>query len=101
MAGEGRRSAASDRPPERAVRGAESHPWAPGALSVVLIQSPHPNTQATVVAIEALTRFREAVPFENVQDLRVQISAPKRALNVEWLINHNNAYQQRSAKVRC
>ncbi|KAM5233005.1 complement C3-like isoform 1-T1 [Hipposideros larvatus] len=56
------------------------------------------STQATVVAIEALTRFREAVPFENVQDLRVQISAPKRALNVEWLINHNNAYQQRSAK---
>lgn len=73
----------------------------PRVLSVVLIQSPHPNTQATVVAIEALTRFREAVPFENVQDLRVQISAPKRALNVEWSINHNNAYQQRSAKVRC
>ncbi|XP_019600514.2 complement C3 isoform X1 [Rhinolophus sinicus] len=56
------------------------------------------STQTTVVAIEALIRFREAVSFEGVQDLRVQISAPKRALNIEWLINQNNAYQQRSAK---
>ncbi|XP_012496951.1 PREDICTED: complement C3 isoform X2 [Propithecus coquereli] len=56
------------------------------------------STQTTVVAIEALTRFRKAVPFEGDQDLRVQISVPKRALNVEWLIDHNNAYQQRSAK---
>lgn len=76
-------------------------PCAPGALSVVLIRAPHSNTQTTVVAIEALTRFREAVPFESEQDLRVQINAPKRALNVEWLINQNNVYQQRSAKVRC
>uniref|UniRef100_A0A671E4U9 Complement C3 n=1 Tax=Rhinolophus ferrumequinum TaxID=59479 RepID=A0A671E4U9_RHIFE len=57
------------------------------------------STQTTVVAIEALIRFREAVPFESVQDLRVQISAPKRALNIEWLIDQNNAYQRRSAKV--
>ncbi|KAF0878995.1 CO3 protein, partial [Crocuta crocuta] len=56
------------------------------------------STQTTVVALEALTRFREAVPFEDVQDLRVQISAPKRALNLEWIIDQNNAYQQRSAK---
>ncbi|XP_027990461.2 complement C3-like [Eptesicus fuscus] len=56
------------------------------------------STQTTVVAIEALTRYRQAVPFEGVQDLRVQISAPKRSLNVEWLIDQNNAYQQRSAK---
>ncbi|XP_029074457.1 complement C3-like isoform X5 [Monodon monoceros] len=56
------------------------------------------STQTTVVAIEALTRFREAVPFNGVQDLRVQIRAPKRALNMEWLIDENNAYQLRSAK---
>ncbi|XP_068393147.1 venom factor-like [Eschrichtius robustus] len=56
------------------------------------------STQTTVVAIEALTRFREAVPFDGVQDLRVQIRAPKRALNMEWLIDENNAYQLRSAK---
>ncbi|XP_021568079.1 complement C3-like [Carlito syrichta] len=56
------------------------------------------STQTTVVALEALTRFRKAVPFEGVQDLRVQISAPKRALNVEWFVDHSNAYQQRSAK---
>lgn len=68
---------------------------------MVLIKDLHPNTQTTVVAIEALIRFREAVSFEGVQDLRVQISAPKRALSIEWLINQNNAYQQRSAKVRC
>ncbi|XP_046494633.1 A.superbus venom factor 2-like isoform X1 [Equus quagga] len=56
------------------------------------------STQATAVAGEALTRFSQAVPFEGVQDLRVQISAPKRAFSVEWLIDQNNAYQQRSAK---
>ncbi|XP_007951815.1 complement C3-like [Orycteropus afer afer] len=56
------------------------------------------STQTTVVALQALTRFREAVPFEGVQDLHIQISAPKRAMNVEWLIDQNNAYQQRSAK---
>ncbi|XP_036985014.2 complement C3-like [Artibeus jamaicensis] len=56
------------------------------------------STQTTVVAIEALTRFCEAVPFEDVQDLHVEISAPRRALNVKWVINQNNAYQQRSAK---
>ncbi|KAM6216767.1 complement C3-like [Rhynchocyon petersi] len=56
------------------------------------------STQTTVVALEALTRFRKAVPFEGVQDLRVQISIPKRARNVEWFIDQNNAYQQRSAK---
>nr|XP_030736254.1 complement C3-like [Globicephala melas] len=64
-------------------------------LSVVLV--PH-GAPTTVVAIEALTRFREAVPFDGVQDLRVQIRAPKRALNMEWLIDENNAYQLRSAK---
>ncbi|XP_075400207.1 complement C3-like [Tenrec ecaudatus] len=56
------------------------------------------STQTTVVALEALTRFRAAVSLEAVQDLRVQISVPKRARNVEWLIDQNNAYQQRSAK---
>ncbi|XP_054397325.1 complement C3-like [Pongo abelii] len=56
------------------------------------------STQTTVVALEALTRFREAVPFKGVQDLHVQISAPKRALNVNWYIDPSNAYQQRSAK---
>uniref|UniRef100_A0A8C9AIU8 Complement C3 n=1 Tax=Prolemur simus TaxID=1328070 RepID=A0A8C9AIU8_PROSS len=56
------------------------------------------STQTTVVAIEALTHFRKAVPFEGDQDLRVQISVPKRALHVEWLIDHNSAYLQRSAK---
>lgn len=82
-------------PPEGAARA----PRGSGALSVVLIRGPHPNTQTTVVAIEALTRFREAVPFDGVQDLRVQIRAPRRALNMEWLIDENNAYQLRSAKV--
>ena len=86
-------------PPEGAVRGARALRGS-GALSVVLIRGPHPNTQTTVVAIEALTRFREAVPFDGVQDLRVQIRAPRRALNMEWLIDENNAYQLRSAKVR-
>lgn len=57
------------------------------------------STQTTVVAIEALTRFRQAAPFEGVQDLHVQIHAPKRALSVKWIIDQNNAYQQRSAKV--
>ncbi|XP_064135961.1 complement C3 alpha chain-like [Loxodonta africana] len=56
------------------------------------------STQTTVVALEALTRFREAVHFDGAQDLRVQISSPKRARNVEWLIDQNNAYLQRSAK---
>nr|XP_014978314.2 complement C3 isoform X1 [Macaca mulatta] len=56
------------------------------------------STQTTVVALEALTRFREDVPFQGVQDLHVQVSAPKKALNVNWHIDHNNAYQQRSAK---
>ncbi|XP_058146552.1 complement C3 isoform X1 [Dasypus novemcinctus] len=56
------------------------------------------STQTTVVALEALTRFREAVPLEGVQDLHVQISVPKRSLNVEWQIDQSNAYQQRSAK---
>ncbi|KAI5936049.1 Complement C3 [Manis javanica] len=56
------------------------------------------STQTTVVAIEALTRFRQAAPFEGVQDLHVQIHAPKRALSVKWIIDQNNAYQQRSAK---
>lgn len=68
-------------------------------LSAVLILRPHPNPQTTVVAIEALTRFRQAAPFEGVQDLHVQIHAPKRALSVKWIIDQNNAYQQRSAKV--
>uniref|UniRef100_A0A9L0TNC8 Complement C3 n=1 Tax=Equus caballus TaxID=9796 RepID=A0A9L0TNC8_HORSE len=57
------------------------------------------STQATAVAVEALTRFSQAVPFEGVQDLRVQISAPKTAFSVEWLIDQNSAYQQRSAKI--
>ena len=52
-----------------------------------------------MVALEALTGFRKAVPFEDVQDLRVHISVPKRALNLEWIMDQNNAYQQRSAKV--
>ncbi|XP_006875218.1 PREDICTED: complement C3-like [Chrysochloris asiatica] len=56
------------------------------------------STQTTVVALEALTRFREVVPFEDVQDLRIQISTPKRARDVKWLIDQNNAYEQRSAK---
>ncbi|XP_045146330.1 complement C3-like isoform X2 [Echinops telfairi] len=56
------------------------------------------STQTTVVALEALARFRAAISSEAVQDLRVQISVPKRARNVEWLIDQNNAYQQRSAK---
>ncbi|XP_037674473.1 complement C3-like isoform X2 [Choloepus didactylus] len=56
------------------------------------------STQTTVVALEALTRYREAVPFKGVQDLHVQISVPKRSLNVEWQIDQTNAYQQQSAK---
>ncbi|XP_019657450.2 complement C3 [Ailuropoda melanoleuca] len=56
------------------------------------------STQTTVVALEALTRFREVVPFDGVRDLRVQISVPKKALDLEWIIDQNNAYQQRSAK---
>ncbi|XP_047630667.1 complement C3-like [Phacochoerus africanus] len=56
------------------------------------------STQTTVVAIEALTRYSEAVPFDGIQNLHVQIKAPKRALNVQWSIDENNAYQLRSAK---
>ncbi|XP_045709514.1 complement C3-like isoform X2 [Phyllostomus hastatus] len=56
------------------------------------------STQTTVVAIEALTRFCKAVPFEDAQELLVEISAPRRSLKVKWVINQNNAYQQRSAK---
>ena len=51
------------------------------------------------MAIEALTRYSEAVPFDGIQNLHVQIKAPKRALNVQWSIDENNAYQLRSAKV--
>ncbi|KAB1259524.1 Complement C3 [Camelus dromedarius] len=71
-----------------------------GRLAVMLTQQDHQKelSVTTVVAIEALTRFRKAVPFDGVQDLSVQIRAPKRALNVEWLIDENNAYQLRSAK---
>lgn len=84
------------------------YPWrggvGPNVLSLVLIQhtpthSPCPNAQTTVVAIEALTRFREAVPFDGVQDLHVQIKSSKKALHVEWDIDEKNAYQLRSAKV--
>lgn len=60
---------------------------------------PRPNTQTTVVAIEALTRFRDAVPFDGVQDLQIQIKSSKRAMHVEWVIDEKNAYQLRSAKV--
>ncbi|XP_070648887.1 complement C3-like isoform X2 [Bos indicus] len=56
------------------------------------------STQTTVVAIEALTRFRKAVPFEGVQDLHIQIKSSKKALHVEWVIDEKNAYQLRSAK---
>ncbi|XP_076978006.1 complement C3-like isoform X2 [Tamandua tetradactyla] len=56
------------------------------------------STQTTVVALEALTRFREDVPFKGTQDLHVQISVPKKSFNVEWQIDENNAYQQRSKK---
>ncbi|XP_052500205.1 complement C3-like [Budorcas taxicolor] len=56
------------------------------------------STQTTVVAIEALTRFREAVPFDGVQDLHIQIKSSKKALHVEWDIDEKNAYQLRSAK---
>uniref|UniRef100_A0A8C6CSB2 Complement C3 n=1 Tax=Moschus moschiferus TaxID=68415 RepID=A0A8C6CSB2_MOSMO len=54
--------------------------------------------RTTVVAIEALTRFREAVPFDGVQDLHIQIKSSKRALHVEWVIDEKNAYQLRTAK---
>ncbi|XP_054980587.1 complement C3 [Sorex araneus] len=56
------------------------------------------STQTTVVAIEALTRYRQVVHDEGIQDLYVQISNPKRALNLEWVIDQSNAYQQRTAK---
>lgn len=90
-----------------AVHGAGTHrvgERGPNVLSLVLIQHtpthpPCPNTQTTVVAIEALTRFREAVPFEGVQDLHIQIKSSKKALHVEWVIDEKNAYQLRSAKV--
>lgn len=49
--------------------------------------------------MEALTRYRQEVPFEGDQDLHVRISVPKRALNVEWDIDQSNTYQQRTAKV--
>ncbi|XP_016045038.1 complement C3 [Erinaceus europaeus] len=56
------------------------------------------STQATVVAIEALTRFSEAVPFMGAQNLNIKISVPQRALDLIWTIDEHNAYQQRSAK---
>ncbi|KAG8523186.1 Complement C3 [Galemys pyrenaicus] len=56
------------------------------------------STQTTVIAIEALTHFSKAEPFEGVQNLHVEIIVPKRALNLEWYIDQNNAYQLRSAK---
>ncbi|XP_055975825.1 complement C3-like [Sorex fumeus] len=56
------------------------------------------STQTTVVAMEALTRYRQAVHAEGIQDLYVQISIPKRALNLEWVVDQSNAYQQRTAK---
>ncbi|KAI4583850.1 hypothetical protein MJG53_007129 [Ovis ammon polii x Ovis aries] len=83
------------------------YPWrggvGPNVLSLVLIRHtpthpPCPNAQTTVVAIEALTRFREAVPFDGVQDLHIQIKSSKKALHVEWDIDEKNAYQLRSAK---
>nr|XP_054105911.1 complement C3 alpha chain-like [Callithrix jacchus] len=76
----------------------ETHPIAKWLLEKRELGGGFGSTQTTVVALEALTRFREDVPFEGVQDLRVQISAPKRALNVNWQIDDNNAYQQWSAK---
>ncbi|XP_032107742.1 complement C3 alpha chain-like isoform X2 [Sapajus apella] len=76
----------------------ETHPIAKWLLEKQELGEGFGSTQTTVVALEALTRFRQDVPFESVQDLRVQISAPKRALNVNWQIDDNNAYQQRSAK---
>ncbi|XP_054417986.1 complement C3-like [Pteronotus mesoamericanus] len=76
----------------------ETHPIAKWLLEKRELGGGFKSTQTTVVAIEALTRFSKAVPFEGAQDLHVQISAPKRSLNVKWVINQNNAYHQRSAK---
>ncbi|XP_037363818.1 complement C3-like [Talpa occidentalis] len=76
----------------------ETHAIAKWLLEKRALGGGFKSTQTTVVAIEALTRFSEAVPFEDVQDLHVQISVPKRALNLEWNIDRNNAYQLRSAK---
>uniref|UniRef100_A0A8C7EXQ7 NTR domain-containing protein n=1 Tax=Neovison vison TaxID=452646 RepID=A0A8C7EXQ7_NEOVI len=56
------------------------------------------STQTTVVALEALTLFREAVPHNGGQDLRIQIRVPKKAVNFEWVIDQRNAYHLRSAK---
>ncbi|XP_007488640.2 venom factor [Monodelphis domestica] len=56
------------------------------------------STQTTVVALEALTQYRQTIPIGGVSDIRVQITSPKRAFTVEWNIDQTNAYQLRSHK---
>ncbi|XP_049643939.1 complement C3 alpha chain-like isoform X2 [Suncus etruscus] len=76
----------------------ETHTFAKWLLEARELGGGFRSTQTTVVAMEALTRYRQEVPFEGDQDLHVRISVPKRALTVEWAIDQSNAYQQRTAK---
>ncbi|XP_072458556.1 venom factor-like isoform X2 [Notamacropus eugenii] len=56
------------------------------------------STQTTVVALEALSRYRQIVPVGGVSDIHIQITAPARGFTVEWNIDQTNAYQLRSQK---
>ncbi|XP_068939222.1 venom factor-like [Petaurus breviceps papuanus] len=56
------------------------------------------STQTTVVALEALIRYRQSIPVSGVSDIQVQITVPKRSFAVEWNIDQTNAYQLRSQK---
>uniref|UniRef100_A0A4X2MFQ7 Complement C3 n=1 Tax=Vombatus ursinus TaxID=29139 RepID=A0A4X2MFQ7_VOMUR len=57
------------------------------------------STQTTVVALEALIRYRQAIAVAGISNIQVQIAVPKRAFTVEWNIDQTNAYQLRSQKV--
>ncbi|XP_027713637.1 venom factor-like isoform X2 [Vombatus ursinus] len=56
------------------------------------------STQTTVVALEALIRYRQAIAVAGISNIQVQIAVPKRAFTVEWNIDQTNAYQLRSQK---
>ena len=52
------------------------------------------STQMTMVTLEALIHFRQAVSFEGAHYLCVEISVPNSTLNVQWTTDHSNGYQQ-------
>uniref|UniRef100_A0A7N4PB07 Complement C3 n=1 Tax=Sarcophilus harrisii TaxID=9305 RepID=A0A7N4PB07_SARHA len=56
------------------------------------------STQTTVVALEALTRYRQAIPAGGNSAIQVQIAVPTREFTVKWTLDQTSTYQLRSHK---